>query len=57
VIAPGVVTPTTIPAQVKPGSRGLFGCTVGGRENVVEVEAGLLALLGLLLARGRRRGR
>ena len=57
VISPGVVTPTPIPAQVKPGSRGLFGCTVGGRGNGVEVETGLLALLGLLLARVRRRGR
>jgi hypothetical protein len=50
-------TPTPVPAQVKPGSRGLFGCTVGGRGNGVEVETGLLALLGLLLARVRRRGR
>ena len=55
--APAVVTEPSIPAQVKPGSRGLFGCAVGGRGDGVKGEAGLLVLLGLLLARARRRRR
>ena len=45
--------PTVVVAQVKPGGRGLFGCTVGGAGR--GPGALLLALLGLLLARGRRR--
>jgi hypothetical protein len=45
--------------QVKPGSRGLFGCAVGGKGAGAGPEGGgwVLALLALALARGRRRGR
>jgi MYXO-CTERM domain-containing protein len=48
-----------VKAQVKAGSRGLFGCTVAGRGAGTGAEAGtwMLALLGLVLARGRRRPR
>ncbi len=46
-------------AHVKPGSRGLFGCAIGGRGAGVggEAGAGMLALLALVLARRRRRRR
>ena len=45
--------------QVKPGSRGMFGCTVGGKGAGTgpEVGAWMLALLALGLARGQRRRR
>ena len=47
-----VSSPDVVVAHVKPGSRGLFGCTVGGAGGGV---AWLLALLGLGLVRRRRR--
>jgi hypothetical protein len=50
--------PNVVVAHVKPGSRGLFGCAVSGRSagGRGEVAAWMLALLGLVLARTRRRG-
>jgi hypothetical protein len=54
-----VLSQNPVEVQVKPGSRGMFGCTVGGRGAAVGPEVGvwMLALLALVLARGRRRGR
>jgi MYXO-CTERM domain-containing protein len=46
-----------VKAQVKAGSRGLFGCTVAGAGAGAEAGVWMLALLGLVLARGRRRPR
>ena len=50
--------PNVVVARVKPGSRGLFGCAVGGGSvgTGVGVGAWLLALLGMVLARRRRWG-
>ncbi|MGA9655786.1 MAG: MopE-related protein [Polyangia bacterium] len=52
-----VYNPNVVVAQVKPGSRGLFGCTVSGAGSGSGTEAGawVLVLLGLVLARRRRR--
>ena len=54
-----VLDQQVVKAQVQAGSRGLFGCTVAGWSAGAgaEARAWMLALLGLLLARGRRRSR
>ena len=51
-----VLDQQVVKAQVKAGSRGLFGCTVAGSGDgdVVAFGAWMLALLGLVWRRGRR---